>query len=360
VIPIAKPDLGCAESKCVNECLKSGWISSKGQFIDMFEEKFANFCGTKYATSCCNGTAALHLALLSLGIEKGDEVLVPDLTFISTANAVKYCQAVPVLVDVEPTSWNMDPEQLSKKITSRTKAIIPVHLYGVPCDMDKIMQIAKEHDLFVVEDCAEAHGAEYQGKKVGTFGDVGCFSFFANKIITTGEGGMCVSNKGELIDKINVLKNHGMSGQKKYWHDCVGFNYRLTSMQAAVGLAQLGRISEFLEKRKKIEKWYKKNLSKDPDIHFQSAPSGSNPVCWMFSMLLCDKDGLKKANIIKKLENKGIDTRPVFYPLSTMPPYFQTDNYPNSAKISKQGLTLPTYTELTEEDVNLICDIILT
>ena len=251
-IPIAEPDIGQEEIRNVTEAVKSGWISSKGQFIKDLEEQFARYFNVNFGASTSNGTSALHLALDALGIKMGDEVIVPTLTFIASANVVKYTGARPVFVDSHPDYWCIDPEKIEEKITDRTKAIMPVHLYGHPCDMDPIVRIAKKHDLFIVEDCAEAHGAEYRGKKVGSFGIISCFSFYGNKIITTGEGGMCLTNDKELAEKIRILRDHGMSPEKRYWHDVVGFNYRMTNLQAAIGVAQLAKLDKFIEKKRKI------------------------------------------------------------------------------------------------------------
>ena len=297
------------------------------------------------------------MALLALGVKKGDEIIVPNLTFASTANVVKYCNAKPVLVDIDKNTWNIDPNLIKEKINDKTKAIIPVHLYGNPCDMDRIMEIAKEHNLFVIEDCAEAHGAEYKGKKVGSIGHIGCFSFYGNKIITAGEGGMCVSDDKRLIDKINLLKNYGMTKEKKYWHDVVGYNYRLTNIQAAVALAQIERIDMFIEKREKISGLYKELLGSVKGIKFQQSVEGSKPVTWIFSIML-ENFGLSCDELSRKLEKNGVETRKIFYPLNEMPPYANDSKYANSKFISENGLSLPTHTMLTEEEVRLICEII--
>ncbi|NQU99168.1 MAG: DegT/DnrJ/EryC1/StrS aminotransferase family protein, partial [Parcubacteria group bacterium] len=242
MIQVSKPSLGREELNNVMEAIKSSWISSKGKFITEFEENFAEYCGVKYGIATANGTVALHLALKALKISKGDEVIVPDLTFIATANVVTYCNAKPIFIDSNPDYWCIDPEKIEEKITTKTKAIIPVHLYGHPCDMDAITKIAKKYGLYVIEDAAEAHGAGYKGKKVGSFGDISCFSFYGNKIITTGEGGMCLTNNQKLAERMKILRDHGMSPDKRYWYDVIGFNYRMTNIQAAIGVAQLKKI----------------------------------------------------------------------------------------------------------------------
>ncbi len=357
MIPIAKPDLKGNEKKYLTECIDSTWISSAGKFIEQFENKFAEFSGTKYAASCCNGTMALHLALLAINIQPGDEVIVPNLTFAATANAVLYCNAKPVLVDIDKETWNIDPEKIEQAITPKTKAIIPVHLYGNPCDMDKIMEIANNHSLFVIEDSAEAHGAKYKNKKVGSIGHIGCFSFYGNKIVSTGEGGICTSNNKELIDRINVLKNHGMTKERRYWHNEVGYNYRMTNMQAAVGLAQLETINTFIERRRKVENLYRELLKDVEGIKIQKTHDNAEQIPWMFSIVL-DNFKLSRDELIDKLEQAGIETRKTFFPLNEMPPYYTDSQFPNSDLISKNGISLPTYAELTEEEIILICDTI--
>ena len=240
--PVAEPRFGDAELRYVSECVLTGWVSSAGKFVKKFEDLFAAFCGTKFAVTTTNGTTALHLSMLALGIGPGDEVIVPSLTFISTANAVTFTGAKPVFIDSEPYTWNIDPVGIEKAITSRTKAIIPVHLYGHPADMDPILEIANKYGLAVVEDAAEAHGALYKDKKVGSLGKIGMFSFFGNKIITTGEGGMIVTDDQKLAEKLRILRDHGMDPNKKYWHDRLGFNYRMTNLQAAIGVAQVKKL----------------------------------------------------------------------------------------------------------------------
>ena len=354
MIPIAEPSLGEEELRNVIEAVKSGWISSKGKFIEEFEQEFANYCGRKYGVATANGTVALHLALETLGIKKGDEVIVPDLTFVAVANTVTYCNAKPVFVDAHPEYWCIDPERIEEKITPRTKAIIPVHLYGHPCDMDQIMKIAEEHDLYVIEDAAEAHGAEYKGKKVGSFGDISCFSFYGNKIITTGEGGMCLTDNEELAEKMRILRDHGMNPNKRYWYDVVGFNYRMTNMQAAVGVAQLEKLDEFVEKKREIAKWYSeglKELEEKELIKLHPEMSWAKRVYWMFCILVEDKFGMSRDDLMKRLEENGIETRPFFYPMHVIPPYKNEEKFPVAEEISRKGVNLPSGTTLTNESV---------
>ncbi len=354
-VPVADLDLRGNEFKYLIDAFLTTWISSQGPYVEMFEKNFAKFCGCEHAVTTSSGTVALHLALLALGIGKGDEVIVPDLTFVATINAVLYTGATPVIVDVEEESWCIDPKEIEKAITGKTKAVIPVHLYGQPCDMSAIMAIAKKHKIFVVEDCAEAHGATFDGKYVGSFGQIGCFSFYGNKVITTGEGGMCVTDDPVLHKKMVLLKNHGMSQERKYWHDVVGYNYRMTNLQAAIGVAQLEKISEFLRNRAEVEEKYKKLLLDIPFVEFQrdDLPKRKK-ITWLVSILVNEN---RRDSIISKLKDKGMDTRPFFYPLSVMDIYKQYAARPcqKSKDIAARGMNLPTvYNKKFEETVNMI------
>lgn len=347
MIPIYEPSLGKEELENVVQAVSSGWISSKGAFVTEFEEKFADYCGTRYGVSTSSGTAALHLALEVLGMKKGDEVIVPALTFIATANAVTYCGAKPVFVDSHDDYWCIDPEKI--EISPETKAILPVHLYGHPCDMGPIMDLAEDHGLYVIEDAAEAHGAEYKGKKIGSFGDISCFSFYGNKILTTGEGGMCLTDDEELYKKMRILRDHGMNPNKRYWHDVVGFNYRMTNMQAAIGVAQLNRLDEFVRKKRQIARWYEQDLTGET-IGLHPEMPWAKCVYWMYSILVDDRLGL-----MERLEENDIDTRPLFYPVTTMPPYREDKRYQIAERISARGVNLPSSPTLTREEVTYIC-----
>jgi perosamine synthetase len=343
--PVATPNFGGNELKYLTDAFLSTWISSTGPYIDKFEEKFSKYSDCKYGIAVSNGSVALHVALVALGVGKGDEVIVPDLTFAATINAVLHANATPVIVDIEEESWCIDPKEIQNAITSKTKAIIPVHLYGQVCDMDGIMDIAERYNLKVIEDCAEAHGAMFNGKKVGSFGDIGCFSFFGNKVITTGEGGMCTTNNEYLDTKIRVLRDHGMSRDKKYWHNVVGYNYRLTNLQAAIGLAQFERISEIHNNRKEYEYVYKKNLNK-LNLTFQKKIDKRKKITWLVSAMT-DKN-IDRDKFLEVLKGNGIDARPFFYPLSVMHIYssYCKKNTPISNMVSKRGLNLPTYESL--------------
>ena len=286
-ITLAQPQLDGKEYDYLMDAFLSTWISSTGKYIIKFEEEFPRYCGVKYGVATSNGTTALHMAHTALGIGKGDEVIVPDITFAATINAVLHTGAKPVIVDIEEESWCIDPDEIEKAITVNTRAIIPVHIYGQICDMGRICDIAQRHNLYIVEDCAEAHGAEWQGRKAGAFGDISCFSFFANKVITTGEGGMCITNHEELYDKMRILRDHGMSRYKKYYHEVVGFNYRMTNMQAAIGVAQLEHIDEILRWRYLLEEQYRRVFSKISGLYMQRNDIRDRKrITWLVSALV--------------------------------------------------------------------------
>lgn len=361
-IPLAKPDLNGNEIKNTLHCLITNWISSQGDFVNQFETEFAKYCGVKYGIATANGTVALHLALTALEIGAGDEVIVPDLTFISPINMIIFSGARPVLIDVLPNNGTIDPQEIKKNITPRTKAIIAVHLYGQPCQMDKIMALAKKHNLFVIEDCAEAHGAKYQNQKIGGFGVISCFSFFANKIITTGEGGMCLTNDQKLAEKMRVLLNHGMNKKnKKYWHEILGFNYRLTNLQAGIGLAQLEKIDLALLMRSRISSLYNFYLKNTFDkIKSLEKLPNANPVCWFYSLII-NEDNLRD-KLLEKLKENNIETRPFFYPAHIMPPYQKYirpgQHFPVSEDLAARGFNLPTFVGLKELQIKYICEIL--
>lgn len=356
-IPVAVPHFLGNEKKYVDDCMDTTWISSNGKYISEFEKGFAEFCGSKEAIACCNGTVTLHLALLALGIKAGDEVIVPSFTYIATANAVKYCGAVPVFADCLRDTWNIDPKDIERKITEKTKCIIAVHLYGNPCDMDAITDIAKKHKLYVIEDAAECHGALYNGKKIGSIGDIGTFSFFGNKIITTGEGGMVVTNSDEINRKIRILKGQGMDPTRRYWFNEVGYNYRMTNIEAAIGLAQLENVDEHIANRRRVAEWYFEELEAVSEyIETQKITDKAESVWWMFSILLKENVKISRDDLMIRLKDDGIETRPLFYPMHIMPPYEDKNaNCPISEYISARGINLPTHGLLTREDVKYIC-----
>ncbi|MEQ1861197.1 MAG: aminotransferase class I/II-fold pyridoxal phosphate-dependent enzyme [Chthoniobacteraceae bacterium] len=358
-LPVTQPSLGGNELKYVSDCIATSWISSQGGYVTQFEQAFARFHDVPHALTVSNGTTALHLALVALGIGPGDEVIVPDLTFAASANVVIHCGAKPVLADVDARTWTLDPADFARKITPRTKAVMPVHLYGHPCDMDPIMEVARLHRLFVVEDCAEALGARYKGRLVGTFGDAGCFSFFANKVITTGEGGMVFTRDVALHQRMNVLRDHGMEKGRRYWHIHPGFNYRMTNIQAAIGLAQMERIDFFLERHREIARHYSERLRGLPGITLPPAESWAENIYWLYSILIDEaRAGLTRDALVRYLAEHGVETRNLFYPLHIMPPYPHEGDLPVSTQLSARGLSLPTSKDLEPAQIDRVCDAI--
>ena len=355
-VPLAEPDLRGNEALYLQRCLESGWISSIGPFVSDFERRLADFVGVPHALTTGNGTVALHLALAALRIGPGDEVIVPDLTFAATANAVIYCGATPVMVDVLPDDWNLDPAAVAAAVTPRTKAILPVHLYGHPCRLDEILHIAKAAELYVVEDAAESLGSRYHERPSGSHGDIACFSFYGNKLITTGEGGACVTSKPELHERMSFLRDHGMNKKKRYWHDEVGFNYRITSLQAAIGLAQMERIGELLAAKRRNAELYRQGLA-GLGLEMSDELPGAFSSYWMFNVLL--PEAIDRAELMRALAEQGIDTRCVFYPLHQMPPYQRYvrpgQEFPVSDRLSARGLSLPSATTLRQDQIERVC-----
>jgi perosamine synthetase len=354
-IPVYQPSLNGNEKKYVNECLDSTWISSKGKFVSEFESSFAEYVGVKNATTVSNGTVAIHLALLALGIGEGDEVIVPTLTYISSVNTIVYTRATPVFVDSLQDSWQIDPQDVIKKITPRTKAIMAVHLYGHPCDMDALVEICKINNLFLIEDCAEAIGTLYKGKHVGTFGDVSTFSFFGNKTITTGEGGMVITNDETLHDRAVHFKGQGLAKHRQYWHDVIGYNYRMTNICAAIGLAQLENVATVLAEKKRVADTYRKCLENTSVVFHNPIGDDIYHSYWMCSILAQDA---KQRDLVRThLENEGIETRPLFYPVHTMPMYStQYQRHPVAENLGWRGMNLPSYPGLKTEEIEFICE----
>lgn len=352
-IPISKPYIGAREKELVLDALNSGWVSSIGKYIDEFESKFARYCGTDYALAVSNGTTGLHLALAALGLGPGDEVIVPDLTFVATANAVAYTGAKPVLADVESDTLCLDVASVKSLITPRTRAIIPVHLYGHPADMDALTEIADAQGVTIIEDAAEAHGAEYKGRRVGGLGKCGVFSFYGNKVITTGEGGMLTTNDHEFYQRARRLRDHAMSPQRRYFHEERGFNYRITNLQAALGVAQLERIEDFLDRRTEIMGWYNSEIALSESVRLNRVKNWAKSAFWMICLEVDWLDEAGRDAFMMELKARGIDTRPYFCTLSSMPMYKQQP-LPVSARKSEIGLNLPSYYELTKQDVQRI------
>jgi len=345
--PVYKPKFFPNTHKYVNDCLNETWISSKGSFINKFETSFANYLNVNYATSVNSGTAALHLCLCALGISKGDEVIVPTLTYIASVNAIKYVGAEPVFVDSDKATWNLDVALLDGLITKKTKAIMAVHLYGNPCDMSILRGLCDKRGIFLIEDVAEALGSTYEDKFLGSFGDVAAFSFFGNKTITTGEGGMVVSNNKEVIDKVACLKNQGTS-ENKYWYEEVGYNYRMTNICAAIGLSQIEQIELILKRKKELANLYHEELKQCP-LDFQNIQLNGVTSHWLVSILT--KDKAIRNDLSNFLNKSGVETRPLFYPAHTMPMFKSKGSFPAAQNLSDTGMNLPSFPDLSNKDV---------
>src|SRR5579863_8649113 len=355
MIPVFTPWLPDSARRYVLDCIDSGWISSLGDYVPRFEAELARFCEARHAVATANGTVALHLALVVLGIGPGDEVLVPDLTFIATANAVRYTGATPVLVEVDPRTWGIDPQAARRRLTPRTRAILPVHLYGRPVDLDPLLELAGEHGLEVGEDAAEAHGDRYKGRRVGALGRIGAFSFYGNKIFTTGEGGAVVTNDARLAERAIFLRDHAMDPQRRYYHPEIGFNYRMTNIQAALGCSQLEHAEEILHRRQAVAQAYDAGLAGIRGLTWPQAMPWEESVCWMYSVLIEPELGLDRDAVAAGLRARGVDSRPFFVPLHEQPPYRSDDPFPVAASLSRRGINLPSGTALRPEEIATVC-----
>jgi perosamine synthetase len=355
-IQVARPDMSHKEFRTVLDAFLSSWISSRGPYVEKFEQEFRTFVGTQHGIAVSNGTVALHLALLALNIGPGDEVIVPDLTFAATINAVLYCGATPVIVDVDQRTWCMNLATVEKACTARTKAIIPVHLYGHPAEIGPISTFAARRGIGVVEDCAEAPGARYAGRPVGQFGDISCFSFYANKIVTTGEGGMCLTSSPEHAKSIRVLRDHGITPSRSYWHERVGYNYRITNLQAAIGHSQLWRIDDTLARNRHVTEMYEDALKGIAGVKFAPVlDSVYEPVVWLSCVQVPAerRDALLNAAFEAKIE-----MRPFFHSLSTLPPYERYARHcPNSLELAATGINLPTSRSVDPQIVERIASV---
>lgn len=356
-IHVAEPTLDGNEKLYVNQALDSTWIASRGEFLDRFEAQVAEMAGTRHALACNNGTTSLHLAMVGLGLEAGDEVIMPALTYIATANCVRYSNGVPVLVDNDPRTFNVLPEAIEAAITPRTKGIVVVHLYGQSADMDPILEIAERHGLWVIEDAAEAHGALYRGKPVGGLGHCGSFSFFGNKIVTTGEGGAVTTNDDAAAGRMRLFRSQGMDSTRRYWHPVIGYNYRMTNVTAAIGAAQMERLPRALENRRRLAALYDDALA---DLEGRIVRPYQAQDCthafWMYTVMLDEAETVDRDTVMARLDQAGIETRPLFYPLNQMPPYFDADlQVPNATSCAARGFNLPTHERLTSADVERVC-----
>jgi perosamine synthetase len=362
MIPVCVPLLKGKELEYLEDCINTNWISSKGHYVEEFERQFSQYCSCKYGITTTNGTSSIHLALQSIGLKKGDEVIVPAFTMISSLFPIIYSGAKPVLVDSDPETWNINVDQIEEKISEKTKAILPVHIYGHPCDMDPILKIAKKNGVLVIEDAAEAHGAEYKGKKTGGIGDVGCFSFYANKIITCGEGGMMVTNNEVFAKHAKSLKDLSFENGKEraYLHSEVGYNYRLTNLQAAVGLAQFERIDDFVSMRRRNAAIYGELLRNVPGIRLPIEKEWAKNVYWMYSILVEPEFGISRDELIRELKKRGVETRSFFVPMNQQPVFktmhlFEGENYPVAESLSRKGLYLPSSSGLKRAEIKYIC-----
>lgn len=361
MIQINEPLFDGNEKKYLNQCIDEGWISSEGPFVKEFENNFSSYLGKKYGVAVCNGTVALETALFAAGITKGDEVIMPTFTIISCAAAALRLGATPVLVDAEPDTWNMDVTQIEGKITNRTKAIMPVHIYGHPVDMDPVMELAAKYDLKVIEDAAEVHGALYKGRKAGGIGDIGSFSFYANKIITTGEGGMVVTDDEEIAERARGYRNLCFKPYRRFYHTELGENFRMTNLQAAVGVAQLEQIDRFVEIKRKNARRYTEGLKGIRGIKTPVEKEWAKNVYWMYAIELSEELGFTAKQMAERLSEKGIGTRPFFLGLHEQPVFhnmglFLGEHYPVSERIARQGLYLPSGHTLTEEQIGSVCE----
>jgi perosamine synthetase len=352
---VAAPDLSGNELAYVTECLQSTWISSNGRFIGEFESRMARQTGTEHGVATANGTVALHLAMMALGLQPGDEVIVPTLTYVATANCVAYCGATPVFADSDPDTWCVSAESVERLITPRTRGIIPVHLYGHACEMGPLMDLARRHNLWVVEDCAEALGTCYEDRPVGSWGTLGVLSFFGNKIVTTGEGGMVVTGDAELAERMRLLRGQGMAPTRRYWHPIIGYNYRMTNVEAAIGVAQMERIDQLLAHRRRLAGWYHDRLCGVSAVTLPVERAPATNVFWMYSVLLERSDW--RDPVMADFAQRGIETRPFFYPVHEFPMYrgHRTDHgCPVACDLSYRGVCLPTSCRINEADADVI------
>jgi perosamine synthetase len=357
-IPLARPDLSPRETAYVTDAIETSWISSTGPYLERFESEFAEICGTRHALAVSNGTVALHLALLGLGIGPGDEVIVPSLTYIASVNAVTYVGARPVFVDVDPVTWCLDPTAVTSAVTSRTKAIMAVHLYGQPADMDALRSIRNANSLHVIEDAAEAPLATYGDRPTGGLGDVATFSFYGNKILTSGEGGALTSDDDDLTARMKLFRGQGMDLNRRYFFPVIGYNYRLTNIAAALLCAQMERRHELIERRTAVFARYTEGLRNIPGVDLQAEVAGQTRAPWLYSVLVGDGFGRTRDELAAALSEHEIETRPFFIPVHTLPPYASAPDrldLPVTMRLARQGINLPTYSQMTDAEVDRVC-----
>lgn len=356
IIPITGPSITQKEVRYVAQAAKDGWDENYRKYIDLFEKKFPQYVGTKYALATSSCTAALHLGYLSLGLEKGDEVIVPNITWIATVEPLYYIGAKPVFTDIESDTWCIDPSDVEKKITKKTKAIIVVDLYGHIADMKQILKIARKYKLKLIEDAAEAVGSEYYGKKAGSFGDASCFSFHGSKTLVTSEGGMLLTDNKRIIEKARYYSDHCKDSKRLFWNLEIGYKYKMSNFQAACGLAQLERIEELIEKKRRIFSWYKEKLSNIPGLQLNTERPHTKNTYWMIVVVFDKKYKINKEKIMKEFLKFNIQTRPFFYPLSSLPAINSRANTPVSFDISSRAINLPCGSNITKKQVDYICN----
>jgi len=363
MIPVNEPLIGPRELEYATECIRTGWISSEGRFIQAFEQSWADYCGMKYGVAVCNGTVALQLAVACLDLQPGDEVIMPTFTIISCAQAVVYNGGTPVLVDCVPRTWCMDVEQVEAKITSRTRAIMPVHIYGHPVDMAPLKEIAQRHNLAIIEDAAEAHGAEYKGTRCGSLGDLSCFSFYANKIVTTGEGGMVLANSEAHADRLRSLRNLCFQKERRFYHTALGHNFRMTNIQAALGLAQVENVESAIQHKRWMGQAYTARLSQFKNLQLPVEEPWAKNVYWMYGIVLDKNSGLTADDFARRLAKRGVMTRPFFLGMHEQPVFhakglFVNERYPVAENLARQGLYLPSGLTLTKEQLEEVCQVV--
>jgi perosamine synthetase len=361
MIPVSEPLVTQREIELVLDCLKSGWISSAGKYLDQFENSWAKYCNMPYGIAVSNGTTALQIAVRLLDLQPGDEVIMPTFTIISCAQAVTYCGGVPVLIDSDPHNWQMDVSQIESKITPRTRAIMVVHIYGHPADMDSILELAKKHNLMVIEDAAEVHGAEYKEQKCGGFGDISVFSFYANKLITTGEGGMVLTKRDDFSEKARSLRNLCFQKSRRFLHEEMGYNYRLTNIQAALGVAQLERIEQIVERKRAIAHLYNQSLKNIPGIELPVEEPWAKNVYWVYGIIIKEKSGLNGEQFARKLALKGVETRPFFLGMHEQPVFhkmglFINEQYPVAERLAVQGIYIPSGLTIKDDEIEQVSE----